>query len=146
MVLREQDKHFLWSIYIALGFILAWKGVSEGVGSIPFFDDPWVVLFISFTILTFSGLIMREYDPLGSLEKAASKVLHHILRSSNKKEYNIIYQDTHLNEQVSLSAENLIDIEKGTLIFENKALRQEFFIPSSKIDEIKFQGKTFWRQ
>ncbi len=146
MILREQDKHFLWSIYVALAVILTWKGVSQGFATIPFLDDPWVVLFISFSILTFSGIIMRDYDPLGSLEKASNKVLHHVLRSQNKKEYQIIYQDDSLNQQVTLSAENLIEIEKGTLIFENKVQKQEFFIPSNKVDEIKFKQRTFWRQ
>lgn len=145
MVMREQDKHFLWSVYVAIAVILTWKGV-EGITLIPFLDDPWVILFVSFTILTFSGIIIREYDPLGSLEKATNKVIHHLIRDKNKKEYQIIYQDKNLNKQVAVSAENLIEIEKGTLIFEDKIKKQEFFIPSNLVDEIKYQGKSFWRQ
>ena len=145
MVLREQDKHFLWSFYVAVAVILTWKGVSEGFSIIPFFDDPWIVLFISFTILTLTGLIMREYDPLGSVQKSAEKIINHILHREDKNEFLVKYNDKQINEILSLSAENLIELDDNVLVFEHKKDRKEIFIPLDRIEEIQFKGEVFWR-
>lgn len=64
-MLRETDKHFLLSMFIATGMILFWKGLWEGVGSLPVLDNAWVDLFIGAVMLTLSGVIFSEFDPLG---------------------------------------------------------------------------------
>ena len=44
MLLREQDKHFLWSIYAGVAIIFVWKGIWEGAYEIlpEFLADPFV--------------------------------------------------------------------------------------------------------
>ena len=84
-MLREQDKHFLWSLLAAMGIIFVWKGLWEGLYEIPYLGDPWVALFVGLTMLTLSGLIFREFDPLGSLDKSVNKITTHVKNHPLKK-------------------------------------------------------------
>ena len=93
MPLREQDRHFLWSLYSAVAIIFIWKGLWEGIYEIPYFGDPFVFLFIGLAMLTFSGVIFREFDPLGGLEKSIDKVLHLVYNHPHKEDFQIKYYD-----------------------------------------------------
>src|SRR3989344_925336 len=95
---REQDKHFLWSLYAAASIILIWKGVWEGIYVLadayaPALSNPFVFLFIGLAILTLSGLVFKEFDPLGGLEKAVSKVLHTVQVHPRRVDFQVKYFD-----------------------------------------------------
>jgi len=112
MPMRESDKHFLWSLYYAVGIILIWKGVWEGIGSLPLLELPFVSLFVGLVMLTFSGLLMREFDPLGGLEKGVQNMLHGIHHHPQKEEFTISYFDNKKNKEVKIEAHKLKLIEK----------------------------------
>lgn len=149
MVLREQDKHFLGSLYSAVAIIFAWKGLWEGIYEIPvisdYIGDPFVFLFIGFTMLTLSGLIFKEFDPLGGLEKAVEQKLHTVSSHPQKSEFQIRYHDKSTKKDVTISAANLERIEKGTLIIHDPKQRQELFIPMHRVTELIYQGQTYWK-
>ncbi len=149
MPLREQDKHFVSSLYAAVAIIFAWKGMWEGIYEIPYVSDylgdPLVFLFLGLAMLTLSGLIFKEFDPLGSIQKGESKVLHTVFRHPQKKEFTLKYEDKVKKQEVEISVSSIKALEKGSLIvvFPNK--RQEVFIPFHRVTEILRLGKQYWR-
>lgn len=143
MPLRESDKHFLWSLYYAVGIILIWKGIWEGIGSLPLLELPFVSLFVGLVMLTFSGLLMREFDPLGGLEKGVQNMMHGIHHHPQKEEFVISYFDSKKNKEVKIEAHKLKLIEKNVMSFHDKG--KEVFIPMHRIRRIHRKGKEVWR-
>ena len=105
--MREQDRHFLSSLVIALGIILVWKGLWEGLYEIPYIGNSWVALFIGFALLTFSGLIFREFDPLGNVEKSIIKNINHVKNHPNKEEFHLQYRDRISKKKVLINARQI---------------------------------------
>jgi len=145
MVLREQDKHFLWSLYAVVGIIFIWKGLWDGIYEIPYLGNPWVALFVGLAMLTFSGIIFKEFDPLGGLQKATDKVLHEVRNHPHQEEFTFIYQDNLGKKEVKIGGEKLKGIERGALIMKHKNQKKEIFIPVHRITEVKHKGQTYWR-
>lgn len=143
MKLREQDRHFLWSLMAAIGVIFVWKGLWEGLYEIPYFGDPWVALFVGLVMLTFSGIIFREFDPLGSIEKSTNKVIKFIHKHPQSHEYQLKYYDQFKKKDILIKGNRLKGIEKSTLIV--KSEEGEIFIPSHRLKEVLHKGKTYWR-
>ncbi len=144
MALREQDKHFLSSIYLAIAIILTWKGLNEGVTSIPIIGEPFNALFIGFAILTFSGLIFREFDPLGGLEKGAAKAITDMIQHPDKANFELHYQDKVLKKDVVVPGSMVKKIEENAIVIENPN-KTEFFVPLHRVTEIHYKGKRYWR-
>jgi len=149
MVLREQDKHFLWSLVAAVGVVFVWKGLWEGAYVLadtyaPMLSDPFVFLFIGLAMLTLSGLIFHEFDPLGSMDKSVKKIIHKIVSGSEQKYYEIKYRDNIKKKDILLPARKIFRMERDALIFRHEERREEF-IPFYRIVEILYKGKTFWR-
>lgn len=145
MVLREQDKHFLWSLLAAAGVIFVWKGLWEGLYEIPYFGDPWVALFVGLTMLTFSGIVFREFDPLGNIDKSVYKILRFVENHPEKRLFKIKYYDKIKKKEMIIEAEEIRRVEKGTLIIKDVEGNKEFFIPAHRVTEVIYKGKTYWR-
>ncbi|MBU0457356.1 MAG: hypothetical protein ABH824_04960 [Nanoarchaeota archaeon] len=145
MKLREQDKHFLWSLYAAVSIIFIWKGIWEGIYKIPYIGNPWVFLFIGFTMLTFSGIIFKEFDPLGGMEKAIGKKILSFRDHPDKKHFKIKYYDKKMKKDIVISADMLKSVEKKFLVFKHSKKQQEVFIPFDRLKEVEYKGKTDWR-
>ena len=141
--LRESDRHFLWSIFGAAGIILFWKGIWEGIGSLPLLENPWVSLFVGLVVLTFSGIIFREFDPLGGVEKGTLKILHHVHSHPKKKEFSIRYYDRVQKKEISVNAKHIRHIEKNMLAMHQKG--REVFIPMHRIRAVHRKGEDIWR-
>lgn len=144
MKLREQDKHFLLSIVVATGIILFWKGIWEGIGGLPVIGSPWVSLFVGFAILTFSGILFKEFDPLGGLERTREKMMQMINEHPKKHEFHIIYHDKIKKQDIKIHAKDLKGIEKNFLVISNKS-GQELFVPIHRVKEILHNSKSYWK-
>ncbi|MFH1668569.1 MAG: RNA repair domain-containing protein [Candidatus Woesearchaeota archaeon] len=142
-LMRESDKHFLWSLFGAVGVILFWKGIWEGVGSLPLVENGWVSLFVGLAILTFSGMIFREFDPLGGLEKGALKILHSVHNHPQKHEFTIHYYDKVKKKNVEVKANYLKHIEKNNLSIHTKD--KEIFIPIHRVSAISRNDVVVWK-
>lgn len=145
MKIREQDKHFLWSLFAAIGVIFVWKGLWEGIYEIPYIGDPWVALFIGLTMLTFSGLIFREFDPLGGVEKSVKSTVEKIKKHPKKEDFLLKYYDKSTKKEMAVNAKDFKRMEENMLIFKHKTKKQEVFIPLQRITEIIHNGNTYWR-
>ena len=149
MVLREQDKHFLASLYAAVAIIFTWKGLWDGIYLIPYLGEmkgvAFVFFFMGFAFLTFSGLIFNQFDPLGNIEKSTTKVLHSIYQHPEKHHFQVKYHDKSSKEDITLETKNISKIEKGTLVIHHPKKNKEVFIPLHRITEIAYKGKRYWR-
>ena len=141
--MREQDKHFLWSLLIATGIILSWESLLSLIAKVPYVNDPRVGFFIGFAILTFTGVIFKQFDPLGGLEKSVEKVVKQISQHPQRKEYTFFYKDKNSKKEISFSASMIAEIEGKTLIVKNK--RGEIFVPLHRISKIHHGDKLYWR-
>lgn len=145
LLLREQDKHFLSSIYSAIAIIFVWKGIWNGIYEIPYINDPFVFLFVGFAMLTLSGIIFQEFDPLGGVEKAISRKMAEVAHDKEKQHYQISYEDKHLKKNILVEAKDIEKVEGKAIIIRTKD-RKEMFIPYHRIKEIIYKGKAIWRQ
>ena len=145
MVLREQDKHFLASVYSAAALIFVWKGLWEGLYELPYVGDPFVALFVGFTMLLFSGLIFKEFDPLGGVEKAVTSILEKVIKHPDKRKFEVRYHDKVQKKDVSIPAQAIHRIEKGALVVADPVKKTELFIPLHRITEVRYEGKQYWR-
>jgi len=158
MALREQDKHFLSSLYIAIAIIFTWKGIWDGLYEIPFLGSlscpsfisletctPLVFLFLGFAMLTISGAIFKEFDPLGGIQKAVNKTLHSINIHHDKKNFQFKYYDKEQKKEVIIPALWIKKIEKGALVVVSPQQKQEMFIPLHRVTEVLYKGKRYWR-
>ncbi len=152
MVLREQDKHFLWSLFVAVSVILMWKGVWEGMYELlEWFGlsqlaDPFVFLFIGLVMLTFSGIIFREFDPLDEMDKTTNRIMHHVHNHPRRHEFKIKYYDRNQKKHIIIRGDSLRQVERGALIVEHENGRQEAFIPIHRVEEVLQNGKTYWKR
>ena len=149
-MMREQDKHFLWSLYVAIAVIFVWKGIWEGLyaltGAIfPVLANPFVFLSLGFSMLTLSGIVFREFDPLGGLDLSVSKIVHKIQNQPHREEFQIKYYDKVKKKDILIGAERVQRLEKGCVIVEHEKGGQEKFIPSHRITEVLHHGKRYWR-
>ncbi|PIN87016.1 hypothetical protein COV19_01705 [Candidatus Woesearchaeota archaeon CG10_big_fil_rev_8_21_14_0_10_44_13] len=142
--LRESDKHFLWSLIGAIGIILFWRGIWGGIDILPSpLDRPELSFFLGLAILTFSGLIFKEFDPLGGLEKGVIDVLHMIQSHPEKKDYMITYHDKLNKKDVNIRADDIKQFEKSMLLIHEGG--KEIFIPLHRIKSIHKKGEVIWR-
>src|SRR3989344_9516684 len=162
MALREQDKHFLSSLYIAVAIIFTWKGIWEGIYEIPFIGSlscpdkvvslfgledcsSLVFFFMGFSMLIFSGAIFKEFDPLGEIQKAVYKTMHSIQAHHDKKNFEFQYYDKTQKKSVKIPAKWVKKIEKGALVVVSPQQKQEIFIPLHRVTEVLYKGKRYWR-
>jgi len=145
LILREQDKHFLWSIYSAVSVILIWKGIWEGIYYIPYINDPFVFLFIGLSMLTFSGLVFKEFDPFGGLQRGISKTMHIIQNHPHRHDFQIKYYDKSQKKKIIINGDQIKAVERGALVIQHPRKHQEQFIPIHRIIEVLYKGKQYWR-
>ena len=148
MVLREQDKHFLASLYAAVAVIFAWKGIWDGIYYLPYVAEeavPFISLFLGASMLIFSGMFFREFDPLGGVEKAVTKTLQTVHRHPEKEKFQIKYYDKNNKKHISVNARVIKKMEGNYLVLIHPDERKEQFIPYHRITEILYKGKRYWR-
>ncbi len=64
MPLSKLDKKFLFSLLYAVGVIFLWRGIWGIADLTPILNNFFVSFFIGLLILTITGLIFREFEPL----------------------------------------------------------------------------------
>ncbi len=144
--MREQDKHFLWSIYAAMAIVFIWRGLWESLYEIPLIgNNPFALFAIGFAMLTLSGVIFKEFDPLGGIEKSINKTLHLVQTHPHKDDFVIKYKDKNQKKEVTIHASRLRSIERGALVVQHHQRKEELFVPTYRVTEILYKGKTYWK-
>lgn len=144
MDLAQKIKQYFWSIFGAIGIIAFWAGVWDGIGGLPFLQSPWISLLVGMAMLTFSGLIYKQFSPLEEMEKSVNDALHQVHIHPQKEEFHIKFHDRMLKKDVLMKAEHLRNIEKGFLVFAEKS-GKEIFVPVHRVTEVLRKNKLFWK-
>jgi len=138
-------KRYFWSFLGVLGVVCFWAGVWDGVGYLPYLDNPLISLFVGLIILASSGLIFKEFQPLSDLNKEINLVLYKVIKHPNKEKFDIKYDDKLRDRHIIVNAKNIHKVEKNSFIVIHDKNKKEKFIPIERVKEILHQGKSHWK-
>jgi len=143
VILRESDKHFILSLFAATGIIMFWRGLWEIMADVPILEDPLVDLVAGLTLLAFSGILFKEFDPTGGIENSSINMIHTVNHHPKRHEFSIKYYDKAKKQEIEISAKHIKSIEKNNLLVHSKGKEQ--FIPIHRIRSIHRKGVVVWR-
>ncbi|PIN73843.1 hypothetical protein COV20_01875 [Candidatus Woesearchaeota archaeon CG10_big_fil_rev_8_21_14_0_10_45_16] len=145
MIIIDQIKQYFWFVFGVIGVVFFWVGVWDGIGYLPYLENPLLSLFLGLFMFGMSKFVFRDADPFGSeTEKEVSKVLRRVHKHPQKHEFHIKYNDHLKKAQVHMKAQKIKNIEKGFVVFEEN--NKEIFVPFNRISEIIHKGKTHWKR
>ncbi len=133
-------QYFMYFIGIA-GVVFFWAGVWDGIGYLPYLENPLLSIVIGVSMLSASLYIFRKGDPAKQAERKLQAALQKVHAHQRKGEFHILYHDKVRRKEITLPASGLLRLEKEFLVLLDKG--RESFIPFHRITEIKHQGRTF---
>ena len=141
---RESLKHYFWAGFGVLGIVCFWAGVWDGVGYLPYLENPLVSLLVGIIILAASGLFLKELDPMKEEERKKHRIMHEMHHHKEKHLFKIKYHDKISKTEKIMEAGMLKKIEKGFLVFAAKG-GKELFIPIHRVTEVMHKEKSYWK-
>ncbi len=137
----EEIKEKFWYFFGMAGVVFFWAGVWDGLGYLPYLENPWLSIVLGTVMLALSQFLFREPDPEKKAERKMRSALHKVRRHPRKHEFHIRYHDKLGKKDFLLRGDKLKDIEKGFLLLHEKG--KEIFVPIHRVREILHKGKTF---
>lgn len=132
---------YFWAILGVIGVVLFWAGTWDGLGTLPYLENPIISLIVGLLILLTSGLIFKEFDPLGKKDSGKILAAHKIHHHPDKHLFDVKYYDKVKKKHILISAAKLKRIEKESfLVFKHEG--QEFFLPIHRVKEILHNKKN----
>ena len=145
MVTAQDIKKYFWFIFGIMGVVFFWVGIWDGLGSLPYLENPIISFIVGILMLSMSRFIFKDADPFGGrTKKEIEVVLHKLNKHPLKHEFHIKYEDKIKKKKVSLKASKIKEVGKDFLIFIDKG--KEIFVPLHRITEIKHKQKTHWKR
>jgi hypothetical protein len=143
--LSETDKHFLVSLVYGTGIIIFWRGVWGIADEMPILNNVFVSFFVGLLILTLTGFIYREFDPLGSQVKKIHKLVHEVADEARKgKRFVIEYYDAIAKERFRVSAAAVHRIEERSVILRRAG--RELHVPFNRLTRVLKGKEIVWKQ
>jgi len=143
MISGEDIKKYFWYLFGIMGVVFFWSGTWDGLGNLGPLVNPLVSLVVGVVLLSLSGIIFKDANPLWEMEKPAKAEAKKVHRHPKKHEFHFKYEDKLKNKELLLHAQNLQRIEKEFLVFLDQG--KEFFVPLHRVTEILHKGKTHWK-
>ncbi len=141
MINIGQLKRFGWSVAGATGIIIFWRGLWEGSSYIPYLENLWVTLVVGLTMMAFSAFKFQDF-PL----EASERIIKNIQKHPQKHEFHLKYKDNILSKEIAIVAHEIKKVKNNFIMFQGKDGGFDYFIPTERINEITFQGKTHWKR
>lgn len=142
--IRESDKHFLLAVLVVTGIVFFWRGAWGIMDHTPIISDYFVSIFIGLVIMTFSGVIYREFipeeEPLTPILDALKDIFKHPVEK--RKAYVIKYYDEIAKIMKEITHAHIKQIERNFLVMEKNG--EEYFIPIHRIKKIHKEGEVIW--
>lgn len=139
----ETDKHYLLALLYATGIILFWRGIWEVSYEIPILDNVYVALFVGLLIITLTGLVYKEFDPLARKMAVITRIMHEIISEVKKgKVYDVHYYDELSKKHHRIDPKKIHRIEQTYVVVKEKG--KEKFIPLHRISKIHHKRKIYW--
>ena len=143
MVEWEDVKQYFWYIFGIMGVVFFWAGTWDGLGNLGPLENPWVSFGVGAVLLSLSGLLFKDANPLWEPEKAVKTEAKKVHRHPQKHEFHFKYADHIKNKEQVIHAKNLKRVEKEFLVFLDEG--KERFVPLHRVTEILHKGKTHWK-
>mgnify|MGYP001608910969 CR=1 FL=1 len=140
----ENIKHYFWAGFGVLGIVFFWAGIWDGIGSLPYLENPLISLIAGIVILASSGLLLKEFDPTKEEEQKKHKIMYEVHRHPEKHLFQIKFRDRISKKERMIGAKSLRKIEKGFLVFVEKE-GKEIFVPIHRITEVMHKEKSYWK-
>lgn len=134
-------QRYFWALFGVLGVVFFWAGVWDGIGSLPYLKYPWVSFLIGIAILSFSGLVLKEFNPLEGTEQRMSGLLHQVKSHPQKHHFHVKYYDQVRRGHITFRGDKVKRIEKSFVILHSP--RREVFIPLHRVKKILHKGKPW---
>lgn len=139
------DKRYLAALIVLTGVIMFWSGLSNLIAIIPIVKNPFVSLFLGLLIITLTGAIFREFDPITQQIANTMEVLTEVLSRKNVHEnYDIHYFDEASKMTRKIKRRDIKRLEHNFLILEEKG--KEIFIPVHRVHKIMKNGRVIWKK
>lgn len=144
--MRESDKHFLLALLAVTGVIFFWRGGWGIIDLIPILSNPFMSLFVGLVIMTFSGVIYREFIPEEESITPVIDIINEAFKKAAKKRnvYVVKYYDEVAGHHKEIRHSKIKKIEHNFLVTEKNG--EEFFIPIHRVHEISIEGRVVWRR
>ena len=143
--LKEEDRQFLSSLLYATGIILFWRGIWEVSYDIPLLKSPAFCLAVGLLIITLTGYIYREFDPLSRRLHRIGRMIHDIASQAKKGiPHEIYYYDEIGRHHHLLKPHKIKKIEHDFIVFEEKG--HEVFIPMHRISRVHKGKEVIWKR
>lgn len=145
-IIRESDKHFLLALIAVTGVVFFWRGMWMLADIVPILNNPFVSLAIGLAIMTFSGIIYREFIPEEEPLTPVLDILKDVFKNpiEIRKKYVIEYYDELLKAHKKITHAVIRKLEHTYLVIERKG--EELFIPVHRIHKIHSEGKVLWQK
>lgn len=143
MAANEDIKKYFWYLFGILGVVFFWAGTWDGLGNVGLLENPLISLLVGVVLLSLTGVIFKDANPLWEAEKPVSTAAKKVHRHPQKQEFHFKYEDHVQKKELAIHAGKLKRIEKGFLVFLDKG--KEVFVPLHRVTEILHNGKTHWK-
>lgn len=145
MVSIDEIKRYSWFTFGILGVVFFWTGVWDGIGGLPYLNNPLISLLIGIFLLGISKSVLRGADPFwGGEDNRTASAIQKVKKHKLSHEFDIKFKDKHKHRMQSIKANKLKEIEKGFMVLVDEG--KEIFIPLHKVTEISHKGKTHWKK
>lgn len=145
MVSIDEIKRYSWFTFGILGVVFFWTGVWDGIGGLPYLNNPLISLLVGIFLLGISKFVLRGADPFwGGEENRVINAVQKVKKHKLSHEFDIKFKDKTKHQTQSIKANKLKDIEKGFMILIEEG--KEIFIPMHRVTEILHKGKPHWKK
>src|SRR3989338_6036018 len=144
--ISDSDKHYLGSLVVLVGVVFFWRGVWDTIYLVPILENPFVSFFIGLSIITFTGVIFKEFDPFAAKIQKTRDILNEITshKHDKNKGFSFKYYDEIAKKHHSIPHHQIRKMENNFVIIEQKG--KELFIPIHRIHEIHHKDTIIWKK
>ncbi|MEM4282518.1 MAG: RNA repair domain-containing protein [Candidatus Woesearchaeota archaeon] len=143
--ITDTDKAYLLILVYFVGVILIWRGIWEINDRIPILKSPYVSLFLGLLILTLTGYIFREFDPLAQRLNRLTRIVHTVVSDIKRGALATIhYYDEVHKKHKKIDPKSIMRVEHGYIVTKDKC--GEHFVPMHRVTRIHHKGKIIWRK
>ncbi len=143
--ITDEDKAYLLTLVYLMGIVFLWRGVWEASDVLPIIKNPWVSLFFGLFILTMTGYIFKEFDPLAQKMSKLTKSLHEVVSEIGRgSQSEVHYYDSLKKKHMQLKTHKIKRVENNFIVFEEDG--KEHFLPIHKITKLHHKGKIIYQK
>lgn len=143
--LRDEDRQFFYALLYGVGIVLFWRGVWEVSYEIPLIKNVYFALFVGLFIITVTGYMYREFDPLSSRFRKLNRLVHDVMGLSKRGQaHHISYYDEMGKHDHKIHAHMVKRVEHDFIVFEEDG--HERFIPISRLTKIHKGNEVIWKR